>query len=206
MDSVRAHRIAEEYCQLLEPAYKRIQIAGSLRRLKTAVDDIDLVAEPLIVPVHDLFGDQVGERNLLHDLLDTLKASGRLQLDDHVRRDGLRSKRFVHSDHGDQRAITVDLWMVSPPAQWGVLFALRTGPADYSHWLVTQRSKGGAMPAETYCKDGAIWYDDTPLPMAEERDFLTFLDLGYRDPVERRPTWYKFNAEKVYGTRHEPLP
>lgn len=201
MDHVRAHRIAEEYCKLLFPACKRIQIAGSLRRLKPAVDDIDLVAEPLIVPVHDLFGDQVGERNLLHDLLDSLKASGRLQLDDQVRRDGLRSKRFVHSDHGDLRAITIDLWIVNPPAQWGVLFALRTGPADYSHWLVTQRSKGGAMPAEAYCKDGAIWYDDMPLPMAEERDFFTFLDLGFRDPVERRPTWYKFDAEKVYGTR-----
>lgn len=201
MDWVRAYRIAEQYCALLEPGCKRIHIAGSVRRKKPEVDDIELVAEPNFAPVFNLFGDQVGERNLLHELLDALQADGQLTLDDQVRRDGLRYKRFAHMDHGAMRAISIDLFIVTPPAQWGVIFALRTGPADYSHWLVTQRSKGGAMPAEAYCKDGAIWYDDIPLPMVDEREFFTFLDLEYIEPEKRRPTWYKFNAEKVYGSR-----
>lgn len=201
MDLVYAHRIAKQFCTLLEPACKRIYIAGSVRRKKPDVDDIELVAEPIFAPVFNLFGDLVGERNLLHELLDALQAESQLSLDDQVRRDGLRYKRFAYMDYDALRAISIDLFIVNPPAQWGVIFALRTGPADYSHWLVTQRSKGGAMPAEAYCKDGAIWYDDMPLPMVEERDFFTFLDIEYVDPEKRRPTWYKFNAEKVYGTR-----
>lgn len=189
MDIVRAHRIAEEYCKLLEPGCKRIQIAGSVRRKKLAVDDIELVAEPLIVPVLNLFGDQIGEHNLLHELLESLKANGRIGLDDQVRRDGLRYKRFVHSDHSDLRAISIDLFIVIPPAQWGVILALRTGPALYSQWLVTQRSRGGALHDDSYIRDGAVWYDGQPLPMPEEADLFSFLGIPALPPSDRHAPW-----------------
>lgn len=187
MDLLRAHHIAEHFCTLLEPACKRIQIAGSVRRRKLQVDDVELVAEPLIVPVFDLFGEQVGERNLLNELLDVYKANGRLSLDDQVRRDGLRYKRFVHTE--EARAISVDLFIVTPPAQWGVIMALRTGPALYSKWLVTQRSKGGALHDDSYVRDGAVWYDGEPLPMPEEVDFFTFLGVPSLPPTDRQAPW-----------------
>jgi hypothetical protein len=155
--------------------------------MKPVVDDIELVAEPLIVPVLDLFGEQVGTRNLLAELLDVYKANGRMTLDDHVRRDGLRYKRFVHTE--DARGVAIDLFIVTPPAQWAVIMALRTGPALYSQWLVTQRSRGGALHDDAYIRDGAVWYDGEPLPMAEESDLFAFLGTPLLPPAERQPPW-----------------
>jgi hypothetical protein len=42
--------------------------------------------------------------------------------------------------------IAIDLFIVLPPAQFGAFFAIRTGTAEFSQWLVTPREKGGAIP------------------------------------------------------------
>jgi DNA polymerase/3'-5' exonuclease PolX len=85
--------------------------------------------------------------------------------------------------------INLDLFIVTPPAQWGVIFTIRTGPADFSHWLVTQRRKGGCMPSYATQRDGCVYVNGKPLAMAEEMDYLNFLGLGWIEPQDRKPQW-----------------
>jgi len=42
----------------------------------------------------------------------------------------------------------VDLFQVIEPVQWGVVYAIRTGPGDFNHLLVTNRRFGGACPPD----------------------------------------------------------
>jgi hypothetical protein len=56
MDRASALALAEQCRAALAPSCHRIEIAGSIRRGKPQVEDIELVALPKLVPA-DLFGD-----------------------------------------------------------------------------------------------------------------------------------------------------
>lgn len=91
--------------------------------------------------------------------------------------------------------INLDLFLVLQPAQqWGVLFAIRTGPAEFSHWLVTPRKDGGALPSNCRVKDGAVWEGSAIVPMPEESDFFDFLGLGWIEPGQRQAGWSRSKA------------
>lgn len=182
MDYATAARIAERLCKSLEPACEQIQIAGGIRRRKAQPHDIELVAVAKVEPIYDLYGHEVGERNLLEEALDGLVDNGALK---RGAKQGPRYKQFIVLPEG----IMLDLFVVRYPAQWGVIYSIRTGPAHYSHWLVTQQAKGGALPDDAYVQDGAVWYDNQPLPMPTEESFFAFLGIPVPNPAEREPRW-----------------
>src|ERR1700733_234246 len=146
-----AEPLAAELETLLEPACVRIEIAGSIRRRAAEVKDIELVCVPRLVP-------RGGDEKLLFPLseadetLDPASAvDGRgetlcgaqavdLRYDTLKPANGSRQKRLLF--HGVQ----VDLFILIPPADWGVMFTLRTGPAIWSKRLVTNRKYGGLLP------------------------------------------------------------
>lgn len=181
MNYETAYRIARDLADELSPACKKIEIAGGLRRKKQDPHDIELVAIPTIDPKWDMFGHEVGERNLLDEALADLVERGELR---HGPKNGPRFKQFVTPS-----GLMVDLFIVRYPAQWGVIYAIRTGPAHYSHWLVTKREKGGPLPNDTYVQDGAVWYEGHPLPMESEEAFYAFLQIPMPAPQDRVPNW-----------------
>ena len=81
--------------------------------------------------------------------------------------------------------MALDLFVVKPPATWGVIMLLRTGPADYSHRFVKLRMDGGAMPFGWRVADGQLWRGSTPLSTPEEADVYAALDLPWIAPEER---------------------
>jgi DNA polymerase/3'-5' exonuclease PolX len=86
--------------------------------------------------------------------------------------------------------IKLDLFIVQPPAQWGAILAIRTGPAHYSHWLVTQRKQGGAMPSYLRQRDGALWDGDELVPTPTEASYFAALGIDtVPDPWDRHPSW-----------------
>lgn len=183
-----AKRIADELLDRLRPACFQIEIAGSIRRRSPWVHDIELVAEPWleIGLATDLFGDAATH---YHSRLDDALADLQEELI-------LRS--FPGAKHGDRfkqfaiapTGIKLDLFIVRPPAQWGAIMAIRTGPAHYSHWLVTPRRQGGAMPGHLRQRDGAIWDGDTLLPTPTEGDYFAALGINpIPDPWDRHPAW-----------------
>lgn len=159
-----AEQIAQKYIERLAPICERIEIAGSIRRRKPEVGDIEIVAIPK--PFVDIFGSENG----YHDLT----------LPFWVNKNGRRYKQFVLPE-----GINLDLFIVLPPAQWGVIFAICTGGAEFSRRLVTHKS-WGYLPPQYIVQDGAVkTLDGKVIPTPEEADFLALCGVAHIPPEER---------------------
>jgi DNA polymerase/3'-5' exonuclease PolX len=154
-----AREIAEQLVERLAPYCERIEIAGSTRREKAEVGDIEIVAIP------NEFADA-----MLPELL-----PGATFI-----KDGPRYKQIALPE-----GINLDLFLVRPPAQWGVIFLLRTGPAEFSHQAVTRKRLGGLLLSDCQVAGGRVWRHGKHLPMREEEDFLKLLGLPGLAPQER---------------------
>lgn len=179
-----AREIAEQMVALLQPACQQIVIAGSIRRQRPDIGDIDLVCEPIIErEAGGLFGDQFTERELLHDLCCRLADAGTLER----RRDkngratwGPSLKRALYG------GLSVDLQAVTDPTVWGSWLLVRTGPADFNKALVTPIWQGGKLPSGFEWKDGFKLFRyggrvETPI----EEAVFSALGYVYQEPYER---------------------
>lgn len=197
MEHTKAVNIAESMMNYLRPACERIEIAGSIRRGKTEVKDIEIVVIPDLSPVPRARAEFGKPAPMIHKTkLDAFLYELVKQDKIFMQKDGERYKKFIIKDH----AIAVDLFIVLPPAQWGVQFTIRTGPADFSHWIVTRKKHGGALPNLHRVQDGAVWegeHEEKSLDgqvlvgFETEVDFLNFLGLGWIEPGEREAHWSK---------------
>ena len=129
-----ARQIAGRYLDLLLPCFQRLEIAGSLRRRKSEVGDIELVGIPRMTG--GLFGNSPAY----------IPPMGR------VLKDGERYKQYLLAE-----GMKLDLFIILPPAEWGVIFTIRTGGERFSKMVVTQRNKGGWLPSDMAVRDGALW-------------------------------------------------
>jgi DNA polymerase/3'-5' exonuclease PolX len=181
-----ARSLALEVVELLRPATTRLEIAGSVRRHVPLVGDLELLAAPRVEPVVDLLGERpASERNLLDDRVQELLDAGVLGV-----RHALGSRYKALWFKGE----AVDLFAVLPPASWGVLKLIRTGPADFSRRFVTPRSQGGWLPPPLTCYGGALWMGDHQqygvpiLETPEELDVFGAAGLAWLPPAERTAT------------------
>ncbi len=179
----------------LQPFCGRIEIAGSVRRQKAEVHDIEILAIPNLtaLPKPKLeFGKPVPieDKTMLDKWVREMREAGNIILE----KSGDRYKKFFLK----KDRIWVDLFLVLPPAQWGVQFVIRTGPADFSHWIVTRRRLGGRLPNGFRVQNGAVWQGEiaeknpdprTILSMPEEADFFKFLELEWIEPGNRVARW-----------------
>jgi DNA polymerase/3'-5' exonuclease PolX len=172
MPLVEARAIAEEWVAMLAPYCERVEIAGSVRRGKLEVGDIEIVCKPLMVEETDMFGVVTGHLSMV----DALFAEGEYKLV----KSGTRYKQV------DLGEINLDLFCVIDPAQWGVLFLIRTGPAEYSHRFVTKKQQGGMLPSNMQVKDGAVWCNGKMYETPEEADVYKLIGAPYVNPNERR--------------------
>ncbi|MDG7016480.1 MAG: hypothetical protein JRM82_03795 [Nitrososphaerota archaeon] len=214
MDLQRACFLANEVVGLLTPYTTRIAVAGGIRRGKADPHDIEIVCEPKRNPVPTL------------DLPTALRSDapnyavlpgpdfvqfevGRL-LDRGVFQRGDPDKRGARAPCGPKYyrlrylGEKLDIFVVIPPAQWGAVFAIRTGGAGFSHSLVQRgyakgiheisghlelvKGEAGALVTQPFPHDeGKIpksWQRaviDTP----EERDFFNALGVEWSDPKDR---------------------
>jgi len=172
-----AAAIAQSWIDRLAPYCQRIEVAGSLRRSKPEVKDIEIVAIPIIKKQDSLFEGLQDARNLLVDAL----VAFALQDEFKVVKGKEKYKQLALPE-----GINLDLFMVTQPAQWGVIFTIRTGPAEFSHYCVTKKHQGGRMPAWAKVQNGAVWNRDESLDMPEEQDFFDFLQLPWIEPRDRK--------------------
>jgi DNA polymerase/3'-5' exonuclease PolX len=181
MQLQQAHLIAEHLVADFAPFCERIEIAGSVRRGKADVDDIEICAAPKMITQRDLFGAEAAVQSQLETPLSQLMTQAAYV------KNGPRYKQIRLPE-----GINLDLFIVLPPAQWGVIVAIRTGPAEFSKWCVTPRMHGGAMPMGWRCDEGQITNGIEVLPMPEETDFLKFLGLGAVEPSQRAARWWLY--------------
>lgn len=190
-----ALEVALQLVKLFQPACERIEIKGSLARLKPDVKDIDFLIVPDLSPLplpRAEFGKPVPTvyKTKLDQLLGQMEDDGLIQFE----KNGDRLKRF----RVREPFISAEIYSVLPPETWGVKSVIRTGPKDFSHWVVTRKRKGGALPDGYRVQNGAVWKGEkeakdldgkTPIGFETETDFLSFLGLGWVEPKDRVAKW-----------------
>jgi len=172
-----AKRIAWEVIECMTPGCERIVYAGSVRREKPEVKDLEIVYISRMVPKQiDLFTTELVPvtEDLIVDLVDR-----RLWFYDNVtRRNGPKYKRMIHT-HTD---FTIELFRAQAD-NWGLILALRTGPGEFNHWLV--KRMGGAMPVDMCMRDGYLWRRGKRLDSPDEETFFAQIGVPCWPPEER---------------------
>jgi len=168
-----AEQIAERLKAELARACLRIEIAGSVRRKKPEVGDIEAVCIPL--RMLDMFG-QPGLSALDVTLV-------RLLEDKLLLPAGKNAPKYKQFHWGQTPDLQIDLF-ITTPEEWGVRFTLSTGSAEFNKRLVTPRQQGGLLPSCYRIRDNRVWFKETALPTPEERDVFNLIG-GWVPPEER---------------------
>lgn len=200
-----------------EPGY--CKVAGGTRREKSYVHDLEFVLKPLDTKPPLEFG--VKPKDQPKTLLD-VKLNELVEAEYIFFKQGAdRNKKYyinmakfgmeLQPEEGipeSDLSFILDLWVTVFPAQFGVNMAIRTGPNSdnnqFSKWIVTPRSSGGALPDGYRVKHAAVWRVDqldakdkpfdgeSPLSMPTEEQFLAFLGLHDLSPTERHADWGRY--------------
>jgi DNA polymerase/3'-5' exonuclease PolX len=177
---------ADQLLALMQPFCERIMIAGSIRRKKETVKDIEIIAVP-----HShgaLFADPDDPVDLsasaLTGWMEGMIAGGMMakHVTDKGRQTfGPRMQRVVWAGWN------VDVFQVADPKSWGYLVTVRTGSAEFVRKAVTPVRLGGYLRDGLRCVNSEIVDQTTkvPLPIRNERDFFNLLTCGWIEPEAR---------------------
>jgi len=170
-------RIAATIVADLAPVCMRIEVAGSVRRGKDVVGDIELVVIPRYEPT-GLFGDRTTNALWTH-----LHASDAYRFLKGDNPDG-RYYQLALSTHDD---LQVDLFLARPD-NWGLTLLVRTGSAAFSTSILARWKKiqgiGWEQPGSV---DGRL-VDRTgrAIPTPEEDTVFALVGMRPVDPTHRK--------------------
>lgn len=192
-----ALRASDVLLELLDPVCERVEIAGSVRRRREDVKDIEVVAvaDTRSVKQNGLFGFEAEVDRL--ERLCSFAAAGEIETlrraEPAAKPNGEKPRRFAWGEKykrlivlSRERWFCVDLFITTAP-QWGAQFAIRTGPAEFSKVLVTSREQGGAMPPRHRQHDGFLQRlrsadDWQNIDTLEEQDYFDALGVPCWEP------------------------
>lgn len=165
------------FARHLAPGCERVVVAGSLRRKKAEVGDVELVVLPRRDV--DLYGEPAETYSALDHLIRQWVERGHVRLTV----DGPRQKRLEVTTAWP--GLKVELYI----ADWrnfGGTLAIRTGSAEFSKALVTPQPFG-LMPEWLrqeggYLRSGS---DGTIIPCQTEQDYFTRLGVQWVEPEHR---------------------
>jgi DNA polymerase/3'-5' exonuclease PolX len=164
-----ARLIAEELVKLLAPHCERIQIAGSIRREKPEVKDIEIVAIPKPYEI-GLF-----ESGIATVVNRWQKIKGELPCK-------YTQRLIAPLRHDNVGNIKLDLFFATPK-NWGLILAIRTGSADYSHLVLAQ----GWVRKGYESIDGNLFHKTSKWERSipEEKDLFALIGIDWAEPKER---------------------
>lgn len=177
-----AAAVADMLVALLAPACHRLTVAGSIRRGRPDVGDIELVAVPITGTIPDgMFGE--GQVNRLTERIDWLLAAGRLAPHPTDPKRGERYSKLLHPASGLQ----VDLFSAAPD-NFGLILLIRTGPAGYSHSFVTDIRDRALHVSRGQLHRGSLGCGAIPcqvIPTPEESDVYRAARTAFVEPKMR---------------------
>jgi len=157
MEYNEAKTIADELLSEISMYFHRIEIAGSIRRQRSEVKDVELVG------IRDL-------KSLI-----TLKFT----LDKHPKIKGRVDGKYMQFRYKD--VINVDLFFAEKD-NWGNIFAIRTGSAEYSHKVLARGwVEAGYRSAEGYLRNS----QGGKIPLYEEKDLFDLIGIDWIPPEKR---------------------
>jgi DNA polymerase/3'-5' exonuclease PolX len=164
----RATEIALRLWEDLKPVATRCKVAGSVRRQRPEVGDIELVVEAKMVE-GGLFPEPQPD---IASIVEVAARWGQL-----ITKNPLRALKVQLAE-----GPVVELWIVSPPASWGSLLAIRTGPADLGKLAVSRLQSYGLRHVDGHVVDGK----GEVVPTPTEAHFFTLAGLPTLEPAERQ--------------------
>lgn len=211
-----AQAVAAALIHHLSPHTARIEVAGSIRRQKKEVGDVEIVCIPRFYRLKNLLGEEDGP--ILSSVDEGIQAYAKAEATDRpaIKRmnDGTRYIKL----HEEILDIQVDLFCVHPPicrkctyhhgsdpqyeaqdgtlrcpkcgctdwlnrsgAQWGPIFAIRTGSAVFSRRLVT-----ALHVRDMESEDGHVVGRSGIIDCPREEDFFRLASMPWRRPEDRR--------------------
>lgn len=160
---VVARALANEVMELLAPHCYRIEIAGSIRRGKEEISDIEIVAIPKPYQT-GLFSDGISS------VIDRWKkVKGELEYG-----------KCKYTQRILPFGIRLDLFFADE-TNWGNIMLIRTGDWEFSKKFV-----GILLPRNGYRQEGGyLKYKDRVIPCPEERDMFSRAGIYYIEPKDR---------------------
>lgn len=173
-------RVAEVLVSSLLPACHRIEIAGSLRRERPLVGDIEIVAIPQIITKTqaNLFGEPLSET--AESMVDGVLESWPLTF----HKNGPKYKQFSF-EWQPGWTFKVDLFLQPDPATWGWNFMIRTGSADFSKKMVVPCRFGGYKPEWATVEGARVWREGKALDTREESHVFELWGMEFIEPKDR---------------------
>jgi DNA polymerase/3'-5' exonuclease PolX len=166
MKHAEAFALAEEALTALKPHCERILIAGSIRRLKPEVKDIEICAIPRMVPA-GLFNDEL---EVDPDFCATVNQWPKVK--------GEPTGRYTQRRLPG--GIALDLFIANPD-NWGWQLALRTGSSAFNQHVLLR-----ALTQQGYTtSDGHIQREGQVVPIPEETDLWRIIKLPWVEPWAR---------------------
>lgn len=159
----------------LAPYCERVEPAGSVRRQKSMVGDLELVAIPRHATSGGLFNDQ--DVNLLWEYLQ-----------ENPRYTWLKGN---NADGKYFQLATADGWQLdlftAEPDNYGWILLMRTGSADFSHSILARHKRLQGIGKDNQGSiDGRLVHrDGSKLETPEEDDVFKAVHLSYMDPRTR---------------------
>jgi DNA polymerase/3'-5' exonuclease PolX len=167
MNLIQATKIAERVKSELAPHCERIEIAGSIRRRKPEVGDIEIVCIPRTCEIGLFLGSEIEiDPGFCHRVEHWPAIKGK------------PTGKYTQRQLPD--GIVLDLFMATRD-NWGLIYAIRTGSADYSHHVLAS----AWVRAGYHSMDGMLVKDNHKIPVREERDLFALIGLPWADPWER---------------------
>jgi DNA polymerase/3'-5' exonuclease PolX len=192
---LQGRALADEVVELLADSCDRLAIAGSIRRGRADVGDVELVCMPHLEERFrqvDMFTSVAEPVDLLHarcaELLEAGTFAHRPDRNGHTAF-GRKFKRLLY------RGVALDVFSTTP-SNWGVILLLRTGPAEFNQQLVLRASQGGWLTRGYFFRDGQLWRLPPPhgaelshlavvVPTPEEADVFRALGYAFMPPEQR---------------------
>ena len=176
-----ALKTAQHIVSKLSPYCQRIEIAGSIRREKADIGDIEIVAIPLTetYTTYNLFKEVIAEEIIypLHDFLDS-----KVEITKGIKPNA-KQKTFNY------RRYKVDLFLPQNLNYWGSAIVLRTGSHQFNMWLMSIRCQQVGIKFE----GGRLWKAGILLDTPEEGDVFEYLKMDFVPPKERENNnWLRY--------------
>ena len=179
-----ARKLAEETVAWMRPFCERVEIAGSIRRVRPTVKDLEIVAVPRreTRPGADLFATEGPVNALFEDWAHTACIGGHLEwikpgtsevISWEPKPDGRYWAALIDGQ------VKLDLFLTSE-LNFGLIYLIRTGSAEFSKAVVTHARQIGMRSSygELIGRQGII-------PTPEEADVFRALGLEWVEPERR---------------------
>jgi len=178
----------QDYCE-------RVEVAGSVRREKEEVKDLELVLVPRWheqMDPTDLFGERSTRTNCLFEgwanctpsrmgnvPVQWIKPGTSEVVPWHVQPDGKYWRGYVNPADSEGNACKIDIFLTTPE-NFGAQFVIRTGCHEFSQELMIHAQRVG------YKFDGGyLWQGPRKIHTPEEEDIFRHLGLEWVEPKDR---------------------